>query len=94
MITELSAPLVKDDDGYAVALAIGRKEISILQGYRTEELLEEGYKIWTRFAEERQITKPLRVMFVDADDNPASYSKSRGRCIPTDSELEEKFGVN
>lgn len=94
MTTEISKPLVSSEDRYAIDLAVGRGCVSLVQGYPTEESLENGYKTWVQFAEERRITKPVRVMFVDADDAPTTYSNSKGRCLPTDSELVEKIRLN
>jgi len=70
------------------------REVSIIESYPTEELLEKGYKIWKQFAEERGLTKPFRVMFVDVNDNLTSYEKSNGRCMLTDLELIGLQSVN
>lgn len=87
-------PSSNPDDKYAVAIVIECGDVSLLESYPDEELLEKGYNSWKRFAEYRGLTKPVRIMFIDAEKNPSTYRDSKGRCRLTDSELIDKLGIN
>jgi len=87
-------PTIGSGDKYAVALVIGGRKVSPIEGYPTEELLEKGYETWSKMAADHGLTEPVRVMFVNSENNSTSYGESMGRCILTDFQLAEMTAIN
>ncbi len=66
-MNEIFKPNLNSEQRYAVAIYLGNKTVCSIESYPTEETLENGYRVWSEIAKERNLSKPVPIEFIDAD---------------------------
>lgn len=65
MRLEAFKPIIRPGSKYAVAVRVEDGSLWIIGTYPSREQLENGYRAWYQYAEQRKITMPVPVEIVD-----------------------------